>query len=128
MKSTGKFVVQKHIRRDQAIHWDLMLEVGEILETYRLELPPEKLVKGKCSATKIFDHPLKFLAYEGNVNKGKGRVEIADTGTYELLNEGKHRCELQFDGKILKDKFTLIHIKENDWEFRPPPGSGTKNL
>ncbi len=38
-----KFVIQKHIKgRD--VHWDLMLQVGETLETYRLELPPERVV------------------------------------------------------------------------------------
>jgi len=116
MKSIGKFVIQKHSKADE-VHWDLMLEGDGILQTYRLELPPEKIVQQATTAVKIFDHPLKFLTYEGSVNKGKGRVEIAETGTYQLLTESKERQELQLDGKILKDKFALTQIEDDRWEF-----------
>lgn len=100
------------------MHWDLMLEVGEVLQTYRLELPPAKLAEKTSPAVKIFDHPLKFLTYEGSINAGKGSVEIAETGTYRLLNENEHRLELQLDGKILKSKFAIIHIENDKWEFQ----------
>ncbi len=94
-----------------------MLEARGVLETYRLELPPEKLSQQTTTATKIFDHPLKFLSYEGSVNKGKGSVKIADAGTYQLLSGSEHRKELQLDGKILKGRFTLTHIEDDRWEF-----------
>jgi hypothetical protein len=94
-----------------------MLEVGETLETYRLELPPEKLFQQPVAAQKIFDHPLKFLTYEGSVNNGKGSVEIADSGTYQLISETENRREMQISGKILKGKFVLTHIKNDKWEF-----------
>jgi bifunctional non-homologous end joining protein LigD len=116
MTGTGKFVIQKHTRAGK-IHWDFMLEAGDVLETYRLNLPPEKLIQEKCSAVRIFNHPLKFLTYEGSVNKGKGRVKIGDSGTYQLLGETQNRKELQICGKILKGKFTLTHIKDKEWEF-----------
>lgn len=98
------------------MHWDLMLEVCGVLQTYRLEMPPEKLPHQANTATKIFDHPLKFLTYEGSVNAGKGSVEIVEAGTYRL-NECEDRQELQLNGKILKGKFTLTHIEGDRWEF-----------
>ncbi len=94
-----------------------MLETNGVLETYRLELPPEKLPDQSNTAVKIFDHPPKFLTYEGTVNKGKGSVQIADTGTYQLLNQDEHHQHLQINGKILKGKCTLTHIKDSIWEF-----------
>ena len=118
MQSSKKFVIQKHIKASN-LHWDLMLEAGEVLETYRLELPPEKLMHQTSSATRIFDHPLKFLTYEGSVNKGKGTVEIIEAGTYQLLSESECKKEFQFEGKILKGKFSLVHIKDDNWEFAP---------
>ena len=116
MKMDRAFVIQKHSKAGH-IHWDLMLEAGPVLETYRLELPPEKLLQQATTAIKIFDHSLKFLTYEGSVNKGKASVEIAETGTYQLLTESKERQEMQLDGKILKGKFVLTHIEDDRWEF-----------
>lgn len=116
MTNARKFVIQKHAKAGE-IHWDLMLESEDVLETYRLNLPPEKLTQQNCSAVRIFGHPLKFLTYEGSVNKGSGRIQIADTGTYQLLNDNEFCRQFQLDGQILTGKFTLTHIKDNIWEF-----------
>ncbi len=118
MNDAKKFVIQKHTKAGES-HWDLMFESGDVLETYRLNLPPEKLTRQNCSAVKIVDHPLKFLTYEGSVNKGNGNVEIADSGTYQLLRQSENYKELQICGKILKEKFYLTHIRKNLWEFTP---------
>ena len=95
-----------------------MLEVGNELETFRLPMPPEKIANKPVEAIKIFDHPLKFLTYEGSVNKGQGSVKIADSGTYKILNKTDARMDFQFDGKILKGNFTLTLIEKDRWEFR----------
>jgi len=118
MENAKKFVIQKHSRADD-IHWDLMLQTGEMLETYRLELPPEKLLLMSSAALKIFDHPLKFLTYEGSVNSGKGNVEIADSGTYQFLSEAENRKEMQISGEILKGEFVLTRVKNDKWLFAP---------
>ena len=116
--STGsnKFVIQKHTRADD-IHWDFMLESSDCLQTWRLEKSPAEIVNQSVAATKIFDHPLKFLTYEGPVNKGKGHAKIADAGTYEILCEDKDNIELNVDGQILKGKFELAHVKDDQWQF-----------
>ena len=116
MENNKKFVIQRHVRGND-IHWDLMLETGDVLETYRLAVPPEKITAEPVEAVKIFDHPLKFLTYEGSVNKGKGTVEIADAGIYQILNKTGNRVDLQFAGKILNGKFALNYIEKNRWEL-----------
>ena len=116
IKSVKKFVVQKHTKAGQ-IHWDLMLEADGVLETYRLDLPPEKLFYNSTNAVKIHDHPLKFLTYEGSVNKGKGTVEIAESGTYQQLNKTEYQQQFQLDGKILHGNFALTHIADDKWEL-----------
>ena len=115
--SFKQFVIQKHSRAGE-IHWDLMLETDDVLQTFRLSVPPEKLPRQANTAAKIFDHPIKFLTYQGPVNNGKGRVEIADAGTYQPLSEGITCRQLQFDGKMLKGRFTLTCIEGNRWEFK----------
>lgn len=114
----NKFVIQKHTRAND-VHWDLMLESGDCLQTWRLDKEPEDISLEAAGATRIFDHPLKFLTYEGPVNKGKGHAKIADAGTYEILCEDKDNIELSVDGRILKGKFTLTHIEEDKWRFSP---------
>ncbi len=116
MENTKRFVIQKH-NKAGSVHWDLMLESGQVLQTYRLDVPPQKLSQQKNPAIKIFDHPLKFLTYEGSVNQGKGDVKITETGTYRVLSENQESQTFQLQGDILKGKFTLTHIKNNHWQF-----------
>ena len=103
-----RFVIQRHQRQDQPAHWDLMLESGDILETYRINKPPEEWGNIPLEAVKISDHSLKFLTYEGSINKGKGSVTIADTGTYRLLTQNENRLTLELSGTILKGEFIFV--------------------
>jgi len=118
MEQPKRFVVQKHQKESEPTHWDLMLERDGILETYRVALPPEKWGKEAIEAAKIFDHPLKFLSYEGSVNKGKGRVEIADCGTYRLIKKDENQKQISFAGKLLKGEYRLCLIEDDRWELR----------
>jgi bifunctional non-homologous end joining protein LigD len=118
MEEPKRFVVQKHQKESEPTHWDLMLEREGILETYRLALPPEEWGKEAIEAVKIFDHPLKFLSYEGSVNDGKGRVEIADCGTYGLVKKDENQQRISFAGMLLKGEFQLCLIKDDRWELR----------
>ncbi len=118
MRETKKYVIQRHERQDEPAHWDLMLENGTVLETYRVCLPPEDWGDKPVEAVRIFDHPLKFLSYEGSVNKGKGRVEIADCGTYHLIKKDETQQQISFAGKLLKGEFQLCLIKDDRWELR----------
>jgi len=118
MEKPKRFVVQRHQKESEPTHWDLMLERDGILETYRVAEPPEKWGKEAIEAVKIFDHPLKFLSYEGSVNEGKGRVEIADGGTYRLIKKDENQKQISFAGKLLREEFQLYLIKEDRWELR----------
>ncbi len=111
-----KFVVQQHSSGSD-VHWDFMLQIGNALQTYRLDKAPQELIRCPAGAVKIFDHPLKFLTYEGPVKKGRGSVRIADSGSYEISNQKEDRIELDLDGKLLKGRFTLSHIEGDNWQF-----------
>jgi bifunctional non-homologous end joining protein LigD len=111
-----RFVIQRHNRDGELPHWDLMLENGTVLETYRVSLPPEDWCDKPAEAVRIFDHPLKFLSYEGSVNKGKGRVEIADCGTYRLLEKNETQQRISFAGNLLKGEYRFCLIEGGRWE------------
>jgi len=86
-------------------------------------VPPERASGGvarPCTATRIHDHPVRFLSYQGSVNKGLGSVRIVDSGTYRLLEDGMESFRLDFEGEILRGQFRLAHIEGNEWEFGRP--------
>ena len=111
-----RFVIHKHTQEGQ-IHWDLMIEQGDSLKTWRLENPPEKLAKEKTKATPISDHDKKFLAYQGPVNNGKGNVEIVDEGVCTIESDDENQMKINFEGKILRGIFQLAKIKDS-WFIR----------
>jgi len=61
-------------------HWDLMLEDGGTLRTWRLLSEPGA---GRVvPAERLGDHRLAYLDYEGPVSGGRGVVARWDHGTY----------------------------------------------
>ena len=111
------FVIQRHEKQGEPVHWDLMLEHGDRLKTFRLDRPPERLVGACVAATPIFDHEKRFLTYEGPVNQGRGRVTIAEKGEYETLARSSDRWRLQLRGHILLGTFILEKREDGLWEF-----------
>ena len=95
-----------------------MFESDNTLKTYRLDKSPEDILQLSANAVKIFDHPLKFLTYQGAVNKGQGNVCIVEAGTYQKLQEKHNFTKLNLNGQILKGKFLLAHIENDKWIFR----------
>lgn len=112
----NKFVIQKHTKAGD-VHWDLMLQAGSVLQTWRLNSPPQELQNQITTSIKIFDHPLKFLTYEGSVNNGLGQVEIVDSGTYHLIKNTETKMDFKIHGEILSGNFILELTAENNWRL-----------
>ena len=114
-----RFVILEHEREDEETHWDLMLEVGATLKTFRLDSPPGSVSAGLTAATTIFDHDPRFLTYEGPVNQGKGCVRRVDLGTYETRSQVKTRWKFHLSGQTLIGEYELIRSDANPdaWSF-----------
>ena len=111
-----RFVILKHSREGRALHWDLMLEAGDVLHTWRLDVHPADIEDEHLAITRIFDHPLKFLDYQGSVNDGKGMVELADSGFFRILGSSPTGAQtIEFSGRILKNRFVLEHVARDQW-------------
>jgi len=112
-----RFVIQEHTT-PEGVHWDLMLEQGEVLATFRLDGPPQVAREGRVHAVQIFDHPLRFLTHEGPVQKGTGRVRIVDRGTCDA-SEGDGVITLELQGETLRGRFELTRIEGPTWQLAP---------
>jgi hypothetical protein len=117
-----RFVIQEHMT-PEGVHWDLMLEQDDVLATFRLEQEPAYCLTHDVRAEKIFDHPLRFLTYEGPVQKGTGNVKIADSGAYLRRDDRDDLLTLELNGAVLRGDFVLIRLNDAEWRFGPqhPP-------
>jgi len=108
--SKKRYVIHKHTRGTDT-HWDLMIEWGDVLKTWRLDNPPEKLSSEKTKATPIADHDKKFLTYQGPVNNGTGTAEIVDEGICNVILNEKKDLTISFEGKFLKGSIAFEQEK-----------------
>lgn len=111
IKKTSKkiFVIHKH--HASHLHWDLRLEMDRVLKSWAVpkEPPTEKGIKRL--AIQVEDHPLSYANFQGVIPEGMygaGKVEIWDSGKYELLKHSEKEIEIEFHGKKLKGKYALI--------------------
>ena len=120
-----RFVVQEHTTAE-GVHWDLMLEHQAALMTFRLAEPPEAARHHAIRAQKIFDHPAKFLTYEGPVQNGTGRVRIVDRGTFHFGARAEDIWTVSMEGTILSGEFTLKRMAEDGWCFTATHGQADR--
>lgn len=89
----GRFVLLRHeIESNQQgdSHWDLMLEAGDSLLTWRLNALPKSASIRKMQsllAKRIADHRPVYLDYEGEISGNRGSVRQVLKGTYVQLSE-----------------------------------------
>jgi hypothetical protein len=97
-----RFVILEHDH--PLLHWDLMLESGSVLRTWRLAEPPSE---GEVMAESSFDHRLLYLDYEGPISGNRGVVRRWDHGVYRLEEEHEDRLILVFEGERVRGRRTL---------------------
>jgi hypothetical protein len=108
-----RFVILEH--NHPSLHWDLMLEVGERLRTWRLDRAPHGAQNIPAEA--IGDLRRTYLDYEGPVSGDRGSVLRWEAGTYDLEEESADRLILQLNGVRGKGKAILRKVNERDWAF-----------
>jgi DNA polymerase Ligase (LigD) len=108
----SRYVILEHTH--QGVHFDLMLEVGAKLRTWRLTTPPEA---GRAMpAEASFDHRLLYLDYEGPISGDRGHVRRWDTGTYEGEAAGEELIVIELAGQQLRGQLDLRHSSGQNWE------------
>src|SRR5207302_8586838 len=90
-----RFVVLEHDH--PFLHWDLMLEAGDVLRTWRLHAQPEpgRVVR----AESLGDHRKAYLDYEGPVSRNRGTVKRWDAGTFDWQDDSTDRLVIRLAGQ-----------------------------
>ena len=120
------FVVQRHAAR--RLHYDLRLELDGTLKSWAVTRGPTLVVGEKRLAVRTEDHPLEYLAFEGNIPKGEyggGTMIVWDRGTWQPEGDpqfGLNKGHLAFTlaGDRLKGKWHLVRIRPKAGERTDP--------
>jgi hypothetical protein len=114
-----RFVLLEHVWN--GVHWDLMLEHGEILRTWAIDAP---VVAGQdLPARALPDHRRLYLDYEGEISGNRGHVRKIDTGTYRATEWSADCVRVQLAGSQLVGE---VELRESEsasgrpasWIFR----------
>jgi hypothetical protein len=114
------FVILEHSGHGP-VHYDLMLEEGAALATWQLDRAAWALSAGAAMpARKLPDHRRDYLACEGPVSRGRGRVRRLEAGTYELLRAEEGLWEVRMNGSALRGRFEFRRVgpEADRWQLR----------
>lgn len=93
------------------VHWDLLVERGGVLRSWRLLESPDRWCSAKeppdLSAEAIGDHRLMYLDYEGPVSRERGHVVRYDQGQAEWLAASETSVRLRLIGSRLSGELML---------------------
>lgn len=104
--------MQEHTTAPGEVHFDLMIEDGEVLVTYQLLAAPGAALAAPdaaLAATPSFDHRRRYLEFEGELSDGRGRVRIVDRGRVRDLRGTPRDAGYlgEFTGEVLRGQVAL---------------------
>ncbi len=120
-KARRRFVVLRHDDRE-GVHYDLMIESGRALATWKLRHPPESGMQRCC---RIGDHRNAYLEYEGPISGDRGHVTRHDEGwcTVREADTAGQRGPVTFilalEGRVLRGEYALTapDAQGSEWFF-----------
>ncbi len=108
-----RFVILEHDHPHP--HYDLMLEAGAMLWTWRLPQLPR--TGDVVDAERVFDHRLLYLDYEGPVSGERGSVLRREHGEFNWLKRDDACLEVQLDGVQLHAVLRLTREDGERWRL-----------
>jgi DNA polymerase Ligase (LigD) len=114
-----RFVLLEHVWN--GVHWDFMLETGEVLRTWAIDAP---VVPGReLPARALGDHRRIYLEYEGEISGNRGRVRRVDAGTFRILVWSPEHVRVEVAGTQLVGEVDLRGTRlesgaASSWIFR----------
>lgn len=95
-------------------HWDLMLDAGTALRTWRLSAPP--VDSSPLQITPLGDHRRAYLDYEGPVSGDRGTVKRWDVGEYTLGEDTGDAVGVDLEGEVTRGHLRMTKNADGIWE------------
>lgn len=121
LPATVRFVVLAHDEPDGGRHFDLMIEQGGALATWRCPVEPGRARFSPLAIQRLPDHRLHYLTYEGPISGNRGSVSRHDEGTCIVLQQDEGNWVVDWRGRLLTGRFALRRTGGGDqsWSFEP---------
>lgn len=114
-----RFVLLRHTTASD-VHFDLMIDCGEVLATWRLPCIPTAGAAAELPLERIGDHRRVYLEYEGPLSGDRGMVAREDAGTVNVLRAEASVWEVEFAGQRVRGRYLLVGTGEGQrWLLRP---------
>jgi len=105
------FVIHHHIKGPDS-HYDLMIHRGDKLATWAFPaMPGERSMEGR----RLFDHRLRYLQFEGELSRSRGRTVIVDRGNCDILRWDDKSVEVVFQGDAITGRHFLVRGDRQNW-------------
>jgi DNA ligase D-like protein (predicted 3'-phosphoesterase) len=111
-----KYVILEH-DCSKGLHYDFMLEAGDVLKTWALSESPSPGVE--IAAVALTDHRPAYLDYEGPVSGNRGTVVRWDGGEYEEEKRTDAELVVRLHGEKLSGLASLTKLSATGdrWKF-----------
>lgn len=94
-------------------HWDLMLEAGQTLRTWRLL---EKPTPGRTvPAEDLAEHRKLYLDFEGPLSGERGRVNRIDAGIFTWREDSEDQVVVEMEGGEYRGRLELTRSVDGHW-------------
>jgi hypothetical protein len=115
-----RYVILRHETppgRGRPLHWDFMLQAGDVLRTWALAEEPR--AGSAIAAEPLADHRPHYLDYQGPVSGDRGTVTQWDAGTFQWLRDSAEEVVVSLNGRCLDGIASLRHNPQSSppWEF-----------
>lgn len=106
-------------------HFDLMLESNGKLLTW--ELPRPLKTAEVIFATRIADHRMEYLEFEGDISGQRGQVSRVASGSLDWILRSDNLCECQLGGDLTgrlqlvlqtNEKHLTNAAEKNTWRLK----------
>jgi DNA ligase D-like protein (predicted 3'-phosphoesterase) len=112
----SRFVIQKH--HASRLHYDFRLEMEGVLKSWAVPKGPPTESGIRRLAVQVDDHPVSYIDFEGEIGEGSygaGKVEIWDSGEYELQQTEPDLLTFTLHGYRLQGEYALVHTGAANW-------------
>ncbi len=108
MNGTSRFLIQKH--HTEIPHFDLRLELGEVLKSWVLPKRIPYAVNEKRLAIEDAEVELNAVINMETIHDqyGVGRVELLDSGSYTVIEEKREKIIFDATGNHFCGRFVFL--------------------